>query len=395
MHEFYWPQGFKLDKHMTFMSLVNPEKGNVISGESSNVNFSRGGRQKAILLDEFAFWENDAAAWGATADTTNCRIVITTPSIIPNTKAKRLRFGTDGEQIKILELDYTLDPRKDAAWLAKERSRRSDEDFAREILRDWQGSVKGIVYPEISRAELGDFPYNPLFPLYTSWDFGLDGIAIGWWQRNLKNGKWRRIHSFFCSNKIIDYVFPCFGVKPDIDKFPYTTEELVLFLELSRLPRGTQVGDPDVNKRDLKTGISTRRYLEERLGLDVRSNSRANDWITRRSETKRLLQDGIEINDTPQNRYYLECMRNARYPQRTETSQSITPISLPIHDWTSHHRTDTEYLAVNVSDTLPAEGKVSSNMEKVLVQSVPSDRPQYDTQEALGKVMQPQVSPWT
>lgn len=34
---------------------------------------------------------------------------------------------------------------------------------------------------------------------------------------------------------------------------------------------------------------------------------------------------------------------NARYPERSETSQSTSVQSKPIHDWTSHFRTALEY----------------------------------------------------
>jgi hypothetical protein len=59
------PQGFDWKKHLTYMSLSNPVNGNVISGESSNPNFSRGSRRTAVLLDEFAFWDNDTADDGS------------------------------------------------------------------------------------------------------------------------------------------------------------------------------------------------------------------------------------------------------------------------------------------------------------------------------------------
>jgi phage terminase large subunit len=134
---FMLPDGFNKDRQFTYMSLVNAMNGNVISGESSNPNFSRGGRQKAIFLDEYAFWDSDASVWGATADTTNCRIVATTPGIRPS-KAKRLRFGKDGEKIKIVTLDYTLDPRKTSGWLKEQKARRSTEDFDREIMINWR-----------------------------------------------------------------------------------------------------------------------------------------------------------------------------------------------------------------------------------------------------------------
>ena len=145
---FLLPAGYNADKHFNYMSLANPETGNVISGESSNPNFSRGSRRTVILLDEFAFWDNDSSVWGATADTTNCRIVLTTPGIKPS-KAKRLRFGKDGEKIKIITLPYTLDPRKDSKWLEEQRLRRSTEDFNREIMINWELSLTGRVSPEI------------------------------------------------------------------------------------------------------------------------------------------------------------------------------------------------------------------------------------------------------
>ena len=63
MPSFMYPKGFVVSKDLNYMSLLNPELGNVISGESANPNFSRGGRQKAILMDEFAFWENDKKAF--------------------------------------------------------------------------------------------------------------------------------------------------------------------------------------------------------------------------------------------------------------------------------------------------------------------------------------------
>jgi hypothetical protein len=72
-----------------------------------------------------------------------------------------------------------------------------------------------------------------------------------------------------------------------------------------------------------------------------------------------LLQQGIEVNRTRRNDYWLECMGNARYPQRQETSQATSPISLPVHDWTSHHRTGTEYFAVNYEPPVPVEEPVN------------------------------------
>ncbi len=338
------PEGFNKDRHFNFMSLVNPENGNAISGESSNPNFSRGGRQRAVFLDEFAFWEDGNAVWGATADTTNCRIIATTPGIKPS-KAKRLRFGKDGEDIKVITLNYKEDPRKTKAWLEEQRKRRSTEDFNREIMVNWETSITGRVYPEIENASYGNFPYLINQPLYCSWDFGLDGVGFGFFQINPANGKPRLIDSFEATDKPIQWFLPFFG-KPIDSKFQYTDDDLKAITEISQLQKAIHFGDPDVKKRSVQTGVSTKLILEQN-GIYVQSTAK-NDFYIRREKTKVGIQEGMEINSNARNEYFLEAIKSARYPQREESSQATTPIALPIHDWTSTHRTVLEYFFMNI-----------------------------------------------
>lgn len=342
------PNGFNIEKHMNYMSLINPENGNVIGGESSNPNFSRGGRQKAILLDEFAFWENATAVWGATADTTKCRIVLTTPGIGPS-KARNLRFGRDGEQIHVETLTYELDPRKDEDWLEAERSRRSEEDFAREIMINWEGSVEGRVYPEILDAEVGDFPYDPAWPIFFSWDLGLDGTSITVAQLNKRNGKIRIIDAYENVNKPIQFYLPLAG-HPIDSTFTYENDDLAAINDFRNYKKAIHYGDPDVSKRSFQSkDISSTRQIMADAGIYVQTKPEANKFVNRRERTKLWLQKGIEVNDTDRCDAWLENIKYARYPQRTETSQATSEISLPIHDYTSHARTSLEYLCVNIN----------------------------------------------
>lgn len=345
------PTGYQPLRHRSYMSLRNPELGNVIAGESSNPNFSRGGRQKAILLDEFAFWDNDDAAWGATADTTNCRIVLTTPGLRPNTKAKRLRFGKDGEHIKVISLPYHLDPRKDEKWLAEQRKRRSTDDFAREIMINWEGSTAGVVYPEAKHRQLGSYPYEPQWGLYAAWDFGLDGLALQMWQYNPNNGRMRLVDAIMNENVPIQWFFP-FLACPIDSSFNYNEDQLKAIERFKIFNKAIHFGDPDVKKRSVssKTLSSVALELADEIdgpGVYVQTAPEANEFAARREKTKVMLQTGIEVNDTPGTQVWMDAMDQARYPKREPTSQATTPIVLPIHDWTSHHRTATEYLAVN------------------------------------------------
>lgn len=342
--KFILPEGFNADRHFNYMSLVNPQNGNAISGESSNPNFSRGGRQRAVFLDEFAFWEDGNAVWGATADTTNCRIIATTPGIKPS-KAKRLRFGKDGEKIKVITLTYNEDPRKNKKWLEEQKERRSTEDFAREIMVNWETSITGRVYPEIESAAYGDFPFILNQQLYCSWDFGLDGVGFAFFQQNPANGKFRLLDSYENQDKPIQWFFPFFG-KPLDSKFQYTDDDLKAITEISQYPQAIHFGDPDVAKRSLLTGTSTRQELEK-VKVYVQSITK-NDFYIRREKTKVYLQKGLEVRQSARNEYFMEAIKSARYPQRQEDSQATTPIALPIHDWTSTHRTVLEYFFVNI-----------------------------------------------
>lgn len=358
--EFMLPEGFNEKKHMGFMKMMNPELGNVISGESANPNFSRGGRQRVILLDEFAFWENDVTAWGATADTTNCRIVLTTPGIKPG-KAKRLRFGRDGEEIKVIEMDYTRDPRKGKDWEEKERSRRSREDFNREVKRNWETSLKGRVYTDIIEVKVGKFPYDPNWPLYVTWDFGLDGTAIQWWQVDPGTNRKRLVEAYTNDDKPIQFFFPLFG--EDIDSlFSYESTDLELIRKVKDYKKAIHYGDPDVAKRayQSKTKTSTREALEE-VDIYVQTNREANSFFTRWEKTKLMLRSGVDVDDTIGTQLWLEAMQEASFPQRPEGSQATNEIIKPIHNWTSHPRTATEYFAVNYQGIIKEVARAVNN----------------------------------
>lgn len=82
------PEGFNWNEHDNYMRLINPDTGSMISGESTNPNFGRGGRFYRVRFDEFAFWDHDNAAWQGAADSTQCRTVLSTPHGAANKFAK-------------------------------------------------------------------------------------------------------------------------------------------------------------------------------------------------------------------------------------------------------------------------------------------------------------------
>tara|TARA_R110000868_G_scaffold410842_1_gene700431 strand:- start:305 stop:589 length:285 start_codon:yes stop_codon:yes gene_type:complete len=73
---------------------------------------------------------------------------------------------------------------------------------------------------------------------------------------------------------------------------------------------------------------------------------------------------------------FASSIANARYPERSETSQATSVQSSPIHDWTSHARTALEYLMIYLKENPLVEKK------KII-----DDRPRRDY--ATGKLVYP------
>jgi hypothetical protein len=138
------PEGFDWKAHSNYMKIINPVSKATVTGEATNNNFSRGGRRRAIFFDEFAFWEVDEAAWRASADSTNCRIVVSTPNGLSNQFAK-LRFSNS---IDYTSLHWKLHPEKDQAWYENECRRRNNDsvEIARELDINYEGSESGILF---------------------------------------------------------------------------------------------------------------------------------------------------------------------------------------------------------------------------------------------------------
>lgn len=323
------------------MKLKNPENGNEITGEAASSNFSRGGRYTVVLLDEGGFWRDFESAWTAAGDSTQCRVLVTTPPNVPS-YAKAIRFSG---KVKVLTYLWRLHPLKDEAWYARQKQRRTEEEMLHEIDISWEYSKSGRPYPEIDDVKFGDFPYDPNLPLYISIDLGRDAVALGYYQP-VPNTNWLTlVEAYQNSDKIIDWYVPMLG--GDIEsKYIYTDDDLAFIEKIRYWRKAIFYGDPSGAQTHIEAERSAYKVLKDDYNIVVQSNTKLNDYISRRDETKRLLMN-LRANETPGVRYWHTCVQSAHYPEKAETSQSTTEVVKPVHDWTSHHRTQTEFFAVN------------------------------------------------
>ena len=334
------PKGFDVSKHRLYMKLINPENGNVIEGESSNANFSRAGRYTDVFFDELGFWPDGRSSWTAAGDATRCRHAVTTPPDQPS-YGKSLRFS---DKVKVRTWHWRLHPNKDDAWYEYEKSRRTDEEVLHELDISWEYSNTGRPYPEIKDVKIGQYLYDETAPLYISIDLGLDAIAVGWYQPILNTDWIVLVDSYEVNDKVIEWFLPFFG-KEFNPAFTYTDKDLEFIKQVRPWKDAIYFGDPSGKSRNVQSGIAPYSTLYNH-GIDVQINEMENTWIPRRDETRKLLGH-LVVNDTERNRWWIECIKNAHYPKREETSQATSGITKPVHDWTSHHRTQTEYFAVN------------------------------------------------
>ena len=336
------PAGFDMKKHSPFLTLINPVNGNAITGESANSDFGRAGRYTVTLCDEGGFWRDLKSSWTALGESTLSRILITTPPNKPS-YAKAIRFGG---LTRVLTFLWRLHPLKDDSWYEYQKTKKTAEEMLHEIDISWEYSKGGRPYPEADNLPFGRHPYDPDLPLYVSIDLGRDAVALGYWQP-VRNSNWMTlVDAYENSNKIIDWYVPFFGGDIDSKFTDYSDDDLLFIEKIKYWRKPVFYGDPSGNQQHIESERSAYTVLREDYGIVVNCNTKMNDYPSRRDETKRLLMN-VRVNDTPGTHYWHTCITSAVYPEKSETSQSTTESIKPVHDWTSHHRTQTEFFAVN------------------------------------------------
>jgi len=365
--EWMLPKGFEWIKHRTHMRLSRPDNENVITGESSNPNFGRAGRYNLAMFDEHGFWQNAKSAWQSSGSSATTRLSISTPP--ESGKASFFYKLRQGGKVNTYTLHYKDDPRRDEKWEMEQRARQSDEEFERERNISYSGSVEGKVYAlQFMIVPQGKYLYDPLKPLYVSWDFGLDGVAMQWYQWDMQYDKWYKIDSYFNTDKDIRFYVPFItGTVLSDRAYNYTIEDLQKITEHRKWQDATHFGDPDVKKRTLTEKTSTRDVLAG-YGIHVQCT----EWAGRNHYDMRqkaiMFMKKLYVDDTDE--FYIESIMQSRYPTRSETSQATTPVSAPVHDIYSHHRSCFEYMADNLPEKEEKQTVSRGNDNSLVVKDV-------------------------
>lgn len=192
---FLRPQGFDLEKHSSWMNIINPESKGSIVGESNNASFGTGGRRNAIFFDEFSKWEfTDGSAWISAGANTPCRIAVSTPRFKNNRFYLLLR-----EPVKNITVHWSEDPTKAAGmvevdgkktspWYEEQKKRFLPDELAQEFDISYGGTQQSTVFHEELASMRLEQRIRPIefmkdLPIYWAFDPGTGSIwANGFYQ---------------------------------------------------------------------------------------------------------------------------------------------------------------------------------------------------------------------
>ena len=348
------PKKFNQNKHRTKLRLLNPANNNLISGDTMNPNFGRGARKTMVLFDELGFWDYAKDAWEGCRATADCRIANSTPH--GYNYYAQLR---ESDNMDVLTLLWKLHPLKDQLWYNYEKEVMTEEELAQEVDISYSKSREGKVYPEWNdiNVVLGYFPYNDELPLYIGYDFGkTDDTAIIWMQKDYTTDRLRIIDVYRNTGKNIDFYIPFVNGIVSSDGYTYTKEELEIIGEHKEWKRGTHFGDPAgrfVNAVSDETVIS----VLMNHGIIVNFKDRWKSFNLRKTATKRLIMDGVDMNKNPRTDYFNICIINSSYPKVKQEGLNVINSVKPKHDGYSHFRSALEYSALGLEDIKPQSMK--------------------------------------
>lgn len=365
------PKTYNRRIHRTRLKIINPENGNYLVGDSQTPDFGASERHTVVIPDETALWDDDPSA--TLSNTSNT--VIYGSTVRGENHFKRLRdrlFARSASLVRRLE--WHLNKNHTQAWFKAMQARMDEAKFAREVLIDYQASVKGKYYPVCSLVKvLPSIEWEPGWPSDLCMDYGVgDNMAMIWWQKNHQATLHRMMFAYTNSGKPIEFYIPFMLVKhPDesvyltdgygklvLDEnrqpvfkkltqvYEYKETDLLFIARLDRAGVSSAIeyrGDPAGRQRSQDTATS----IEQRLagvGINVFSNTKLNDYLSRRSALTEILLK-TEVNKEGAYEAF-NAIQQSKYPERREGSQATTALDAPVHDWTSHYRSAAEYHAV-------------------------------------------------
>lgn len=152
----FWPAGFSIEEHATFMRMINPENEATITGEGGD-NIGRGGRKSKYYVDEAAHLEHAESVEASLSETTRVRIDVSTTAGVGTIYDRKRDAGREWApgvefqkgQIRVFVADWRDHPDMTEEWHARREREWADKGlihvFRQEVDRDPRSAQQGIL----------------------------------------------------------------------------------------------------------------------------------------------------------------------------------------------------------------------------------------------------------
>lgn len=324
-------------KNIGYMKIYKAN-GASLTGESMNTGFSRQGRYKAILLDEFAFVEKSDIIWRACGDSAPCKLPVSTPNGTHNFFYHLKKSG----KLKFFTLHWSMHPEKGEAWYKEECKKRDPKDIAQELDINYSISAGDPFYRGFSRAlHLRKMNISKDKELILSWDYGFQHPNCTVNQISAE-GIWIIVDNIFGENQLIE------EFAEYVNTYLQQTYPGYSFRKIG-------FGDPAGKQASDKSRRSSEQILNDK-GFRVRSipsNSALSNYDARKTIIENRLRTliggvpALVVNDVPNNAIIAEGFEGGyRYPDANKYGGISEK---PVDDgWFEHPFNCIEYMAINM-----------------------------------------------
>ncbi|MBF0119985.1 MAG: hypothetical protein HQK79_14215 [Desulfobacterales bacterium] len=209
--------------------------------------------------------------------------------------------------------------------LSSIRKRMSDDEYQQEFECSFNAALSGAYYGKIlteieDKKQITNVPYEPLLPVHTAWDLGVDDSTCIWFVQVLKSGEIRIIDYYEASGEGLPHYVNTLKAK----KYVY----------------GNHYAPHDIKVRELGTGKS-RVEMAKELGIEFVVAPMLS------------VKDGIDAVRMMLPKCWIDSVKCAvginalkQYQRKFNDKLNIFH-DRPIHDWASHAADALRYFAVS------------------------------------------------
>jgi hypothetical protein len=349
------------------LSLINPENGNELLGESTNENAGRAVRATVMDFDEAAFIPGFESIWAGATNTTGHRFGTSSQSIDEGPGFFNLSRGIDMEFApSAFPMYWFHNPQNDDQWYDDLKKRFANEPgkFEREVECNPRAGDDTYVYPMALELAVDlDAAYIDGCPLYIAMDPGFnDETAIIWIQE--QGERFVVLDAYSKRNQPAAFygcILTGYSQFLDVDKvefpFPFDERDREIMRWTRTLPRTNIIGDAYGDNVSGATSDSIYDVLRKapfRLKInadrtptgDVSANQKIVRQFKGRREAMRRMLPHLAFAPTIGAKSVLRALQEHKFAE--DTGKGVSVATRPLHDWTRHPVSAMEYWAATL-----------------------------------------------